>query len=122
MKKAAWIFGMAGAGFFLGLKGEDGDTVPWGALIGAAWLGGIGYGLGTIFDTKRANRPIKAAWTITLALVGIFVGMIIGLVFHSNLPEWQLDVAGAAGACCGALLGYLVGHRQRRRILSVPPS
>jgi hypothetical protein len=123
MKKAAWIFGMAGAGFFLGLKSEDTlDIFPREALIGALWLGGIGDGFGTIFDTKRVRRPIVAAWMITLALVGIFFGMIIGIAVNSYLREWQVDVAGAVGSCCGALFGYAIGRSQRRRILATPPS
>jgi uncharacterized protein YqgC (DUF456 family) len=123
MKKAIWTLALAAAGGILGLKSADPRNIfPWDALIGALWAGGIGYGFGTIFDTKRVNRPIVFAWTMTLALVGIFFGQLIGAAVNPYLREWQVDAAGAVGACCGALLGYMVGRIQRRRILSMPAS
>ena len=123
MKKAIWTLALAAAGGILGLKSADPRNIfPWDALIGALWAGGIGYGFGTIFDTKRVNRPIVFTWTMTLALVGIFFGQLIGAAVNPYLREWQVDATGAVGACCGALLGYMVGRIQRRRILSMPPS
>jgi hypothetical protein len=119
MKKAAWTIAMAGGGFMLGLKSADPrNIVPWDALIGAAWVGSIGYGFGTIFDVKRAQRPIVAAWTMTLALVGIFFGMLAGVAVNPYLAGWEVDVAGVVGACSGAIFGYVVGRIQRRRILA----
>jgi hypothetical protein len=109
MKKAAWIFFMAAAGWFIGSKSDYPGQIPWGGLIGAAWSGGVGYGLGTIFDTKNLNRPIVAAWTIVGALIGILVGAIEG----SQSLEWQFDIAMVAGGFCGGAVGYAIGRRQR---------
>jgi len=121
MKRAAWILGMAAAGAFVGLKSDYPGNIPWGAVIGAAWGGGIGYGFGTIFDTKSLHRPIIAAWTMTLALVGILVGMLAAVVVNPHRAEWQSNAAAVAGACCGALLGYAIGRIQGSRILVAPP-
>jgi hypothetical protein len=85
-------------GFFIG--GEGGG--PAGSALGLVWGACIGYGFGSIFDNKQATKRIVVYWGLTLALIGIFFGLVLGAPVEPS-------VAGAIGAAVGALSGSLIG-------------
>ena len=111
MRRVFWTVGVGLGGFLIGGKGGG----VQGSLLGLMWGGSIGYGFGSIFDQKLPPKLLAAFWTATLALVGIFFGLLIGAALQLDSSDAQTTIDGAVGAAAGALLGVLVGTIQSRR-------
>jgi len=62
------------AGFLIGGKGGGIEGI-W---LGSLWGAGIGYGFGSIFDQNSPTKRIVVYWSVTLALVALFFGLLIG--------------------------------------------
>jgi hypothetical protein len=117
MKRVFWIVGMGTVGLLLGLKGQDTPTDIWWTALGAIWGASIGYGLGTIFDQDHPTRHLVMYWAATLALVGLFFGLLIGAGVQPYASVAQRTVAGLVGTLAGVLFGLFVGNMQLRRLL-----
>lgn len=117
MKRVFWTVGMGTVGLLLGLKGQDTPSDIWWTALGTIWGASIGYGLGTIFDQDRPTRHLVIYWAATLALVGLFFGLLIGAGVQPYASVAQRTVAGLVGALAGVLFGLFVGNMQLRRLL-----
>jgi hypothetical protein len=117
MKRVFWTVGMGTVGLLLGLKGQDTPTDIWWTALGTIWGASIGYGLGTIFDQDRPTRHLVMYWAATLALVGLFFGLLIGAGVQPYASVAQRTVAGLVGTLAGVLFGLFVGNMQLRRLL-----
>jgi len=121
MKRAIWTIGMASAGLFLGLKGQETRAdIVW-TVVSMLWAAAIGLGIGTIFDQKHPSRHLAIYWAITLALVFALVGMMANAVIGPSATDFQETLAGLIGAIAGALLGSLFGsvHQKKRRSIGL---
>ena len=78
-----------------------------GSALGFAWGASIGFGFGSIFEQKRPTSRILIYWGLTVALVGIF----FGIVFLAEPEESTVHMVKTAiiGAILGALPGLLMG-------------
>jgi uncharacterized membrane protein YraQ (UPF0718 family) len=110
-RRALWTAGVGFAGFILGT-----GAGPVGSGLGALWGGAIGYGFGSIFEQKSPTKWVVAYWAGTLALIGPFIGLLIGAVMRPYASVARLTFAGAIGLLAGMLLGYFVGTMQLNRI------
>jgi hypothetical protein len=117
MKRVFWTVGMGTVGLLLGLKGQDTPSDIWWTALGTIWGASIGYGLGTIFDQDRPTRHLVMYWAATLALVGLFFGLLIGAGVQPYASVAQRTVAGLVGTLAGVLFGLFVGNMQLRRLL-----
>lgn len=106
--------GVGLGGFLIG--GESGG--PAGSALGFIWGGCIGYGFGSIFDTKQATKWLVAYWVQALSLIGIFFGLVLGAPPEPSVAKET--VAGAIGAGVGALCGSLIGAIQLWRLRRMP--
>ena len=111
MRRVFWTVGVGLGGFLIGVKGGG----VQGSLLGLMWGGSIGYGFGSIFDRKLPPKLLVVFWAATLALVGIFFGLLLGAGLHVDPSDAQTTMDGAVGAAVGAILGALVGTIQSRR-------
>lgn len=111
-RRILWTLGVGLGGLLIGGKGGG----AWGTLLGPIWGAGIGYGFGSIFDKKRVAEPIIAYWALTLALVGLFFGLLIGAGLQPTPSVVQHAMAGALGTVAGGLVGLLVGTTQERKL------
>jgi hypothetical protein len=116
MRRAFWTVGMGTAGLLLGLKGQDTPSDVWWTVLGTIWGASIGYGFGSIFDQRRATKRVVIYWAGTLALVGLFFGLVIGAGVQPYASLAQRIVAGAIGGLVGTLFGVLFGTMQLRRL------
>jgi len=117
MKRVFWTVGMGTVGLLLGLKGQDTPADIWWTALGTIWGASIGYGLGTIFDQDRPTRHLVMYWAATLALVGLFFGLLIGAGVQPYASVAQRTVAGLVGTLAGVLFGLFVGNMRLRRLL-----
>src|SRR5262250_3089066 len=78
-----------------------------GSALGFAWGASAGFGFGLIFEQQRATKRIVAYWGMTLAVIGIFFGMVF-LAAPEESPA-HLAKSAAFGAICGAVLGLPIG-------------
>jgi peptidoglycan/LPS O-acetylase OafA/YrhL len=111
-KQVLWTLGMAIAGFFLGLKGQDTPEDVFGTALIVLWFASIGFGLGGIFSKKMSSRRIVINWAVTLAAVFPFVALASAAAVMPNwprLPFAQQVAVGISGACIGALAGIGAG-------------
>jgi hypothetical protein len=106
LKRIFWLFGVGLGGFFIG--GVYGG--PAGSALGFIWGACIGYGFGSIFDTKQATKRLVVYWGLTTALIGIFFGLMFGVLVEPSIANET--VAGTIGAAVGALCGSLIGITQ----------
>jgi hypothetical protein len=111
MRRVFWTVGVGLGGFLIGGKGGG----LQGSVLGLMWGGSIGYGFGSIFDQKHPTKLLVVSWAATLALVGIFFGLLIGAGLQLDRSDAQITMDGAVGAAVGTLLGVLVGTIQSRR-------
>ena len=72
-RQVLWAVFVALAGFFIG--GEAGGVQ--GIIIGAAWGGAIGYGIGSIFEQKQATKWVLIYWVATLGLFGLLPALVM---------------------------------------------
>ena len=103
MRPILWPLGVGLGGFFIGGMGGG----PAGSALGFVWGACIGYGFGSIFDTKQATKRLVLYWGFTTALMGIFFGLMFGVPTEPSIANET--VAGVIGATVGALLGSLIG-------------
>jgi hypothetical protein len=103
LKRIFWLFGVGLGGFFIGGTGGG----PAGGALGFIWGACIGYGFGSIFDTKQATKRLVVYWGLTTALIGIFFGLMFGVPEEPSIANET--VAGAISAAVGALCGSLFG-------------
>jgi hypothetical protein len=108
IRRVLWTVGLGLGGFLLG--GKSGGW--WGALIGTTWAGGIGFGFGSIFSQKTATKLLVVYWGATLALVGIFFGLLIG----AGVQSYNFALDSITGLVVGGMLGILVGTKQLGRM------
>lgn len=100
LKRVSWAVVLGIGGLCIG--GVAGGSE--GSLAGFLWGACIGYGFGSIFDTRQAAKRLVVYWGITLALIGISLGVLFGV------PAQRSEtVAGAIGGGLGALCGSLIG-------------
>jgi uncharacterized membrane protein YeaQ/YmgE (transglycosylase-associated protein family) len=121
MKRVTWTIGMAAAGLFLGLKGQDTPAdIVW-TVVSMLWAAAIGVGIGTIFDKEHPSRHLPVYWAITLALVFALIGMVTNAVIRPSTTDFQEALAGLVGAMAGALLGLRFGsmHQKKRHSISL---
>jgi hypothetical protein len=115
-RQVGWAALVALAGFFIG--GEAGGAP--GIIVGAAWGGAIGYGIGSIFEQKQATKWVVIYWVATLGLFGPLPALVIAAVPRPHISDASLTLAGAVGAIAGALVGLLAGTlhlwRLRRKV------
>ena len=110
MRRVVWTGGLGLGDFLLGRKGGG-----WlGALIGVTWAGSIGFG--SILNQKIATKLLVVYWTITLALVGAFLGLFIGAGLQPDDSAFVEVIHGIVGLIGGAMLGTLVGTKQLGRM------
>jgi hypothetical protein len=114
VKRFIWTVAFGLAGLFLGLKADEPPGFPLWGVLGTAWATTVGYGFGTIFDRKHPTRRPALWWPLTLALVGVFFGLIIGAGVVSDYTLVDQTIASGLGALVGGLLG-LVAAKSRRR-------
>jgi hypothetical protein len=109
---------MAGAGFFLALKGQEFYVDIWQVALTTFWFAWIGFGIGSIFSQKIPSNWLVFHWAATLALIAPFVARPIGSVVAPDLFNVLREeiVAGALGAGVGALAGLLAGTVHLRRL------
>jgi len=107
---------MSAVGLILGLKSQDTPSDAWWTIVGVIWAASIGVGFGAIFDQKHPTKRLIPYWAATLALVGIFFGLLIGAGVQPNDSLAQEAKHAAIGALLGALLGLLFGTMQLRRL------
>lgn len=103
MKRVFWSLGVGLGGFFIGGMGSG----PGGSALGFVWGASIGYGFGSIFDTKQATKWLVGYWILALAPIGLFFGLVLGATEVPSLTKET--VAGAAGAAMGAMFGSIIG-------------
>jgi len=118
-KRLLWSLGVGLGGFYIGGVGGG----PTGSALGLVWGACVGYGFGSVVTYKQATKHVVIYWGLTLALIGIFFGLVIGAPVEPSVAKES--VAGAAGAAVGALFGSLLGvvHLWRlRRKTQVPKS
>jgi membrane associated rhomboid family serine protease len=111
-RRIVWMVAMGLGGLLIGGKAGD----PKGIALGLIWGASIGYGFGVIFDQEHATKTVLAYWAATLALIGIFFGLILGAGLRPEPSLLQETVAGAIGALAGAMLGLLIGNMRLRRL------
>lgn len=85
-------------------------------VIGTIWGGSIGFGFGSIFNEKNATKLLLIYWTITLALVGTFFGLLVGAGLQPDDSTFIEVTHGIIGLIVGAMLGTLVGTKQLGRM------
>lgn len=102
-KRLSWSLGVGMGGFLIG--GIGGGWV--GSAVGFVWGACIGYGFGSIFINKEPTKRVVAYWGLTIALIGIFFGLVFGAPLEPSVA--RETVAGAIGAAVGALCGSLTG-------------
>jgi hypothetical protein len=98
-------------GFLIGGKGGGIEGI-W---LGSVWGAGIGYGFGSIFDQNSPTKRIVAYWSVTLALVALFFGLLIGGGAKPNPSSAYLTWVGVSSSLTGALLGSAIGAAQFAR-------
>lgn len=103
LKRILWSLGVGLSGFYIGGTGGG----PAGSVLGFIWGASIGYSFGSIFDTKQATKWLVAYWVLTLALIGVFFGLVLGAPPEPSVAKEA--VVGAIGAGVGALGGSLIG-------------
>jgi hypothetical protein len=111
-RRVVWTVGMALGGLLLGGKTANSN----GIVIGLIWGASVGYGFGIIFDREQTTKHLVAYWAATLALTGVFFGLLVDAGMHPSPTDAQQTVAGAIGAVSGATLGLLIGTLQVRRL------
>lgn len=114
MKRALWTVVLGLCGFLLGGKGGE----WWGAIVGMVWMGSIGFGFGSIFTETRPSKLLIVYWGATLALVGVFFGLLVGALLLPNDSTFNEVIHGVLGFVAGVGLGVLIGTGQlgkRRR-------
>lgn len=111
-RRTIWTIGMGLGGLLIG--GKAGHSL--GITLGLIWGASIGYGFGCIFDQEQTTKPVVALWAATVALVGIFFGLVVGAGLRPDPSIAQRMIAGTIGAVSGAILGLLVGSMQLRRL------
>jgi hypothetical protein len=112
IRRVLWTVGLGLGGSLLGGKGGG----WWGAVIGTIWGGSIGFGFGSIFNEKNATKLLLVYWTITLALVGVFFGLLVGAGLQPDDSTFKEAIHGVIGLIVGAMLGTLVGTKQLGRM------
>jgi hypothetical protein len=115
IKRILWTLGLSLGGLLLGLKGVDRPADLWWTALTVIWAGSIGYCFGTIFDRKKPTSHPVIYWSSALALVGAFVGLVVGAGLQPYASAFQFVLHGAIGALCGLLLGLLPGRAQMKR-------
>lgn len=118
-KQILWTFGMATAGFFLGLKGQDTPEDLFGTALIVLWFASFGFGIGGIFSKKMSSEWIVINWAIALAAVFPAVTLAsaaAGMPNWPRLPFAQQVAVGISGACIGALAGIGAGRVHLRRL------
>jgi len=110
-RRVVWTVGMALAGLLLG--GKAGNVN--GIVLGLIWGASIGYGFGAIFDREQTTKLVVVYWAATLALTGVFFGLLVDAGMHPSPTNAQLMIAGMIGATSGAILGLLIGSVRLRR-------
>ena len=73
--------------------------------------------LGNDLRSRSAHETLVIYWAATLALVGLFFGLLIGAGVQPYASVAQRTVAGLVGALAGVLFGLFVGNMQLRRLL-----
>lgn len=116
MKRFKWTVGMAAAGLFLGLKGQDTSADIWWTVMSTLWAAAMGLGIGTIFDTKRPTAHLKLYWAMTFALVSALIGLVAAAVVHPNGSVYEQTLYGSIGTIVGILIGSLLGSIHQRRL------
>jgi membrane associated rhomboid family serine protease len=111
-RRIVWLVGMGLGGLLIG--GKAGDS--GGIALGLIWGASIGYGFGSIFDQEQTTKLVVAYWAATLALTGIFFGLLVGAGLRPDPSVAQQTMAGAIGAVSGAVLGLVVGSMRLRRL------
>lgn len=111
-RRIVWMVGMALGGLLLG--GKAGNLN--GIVVGLTWGAGIGYGFGAIFDREQTTKVVVVYWGVTLALTGVFFGLLVGAGMHPSPTDAQQTVAGVIGGVSGATLGLLIGGIRLRRV------
>jgi hypothetical protein len=100
------------AGFLIGGKGSGIEGI-W---LGSLWGASIGYGFGSIFDQTSPTKRIVVYWSVTLALVALFFGLLIGGGVKPNPSSAYLSWVGFSSLLAGALLGSAIGAAQFDRL------
>jgi hypothetical protein len=111
-RRILWTAGVGFVGFFIG--GSGGGVR--GSALGLLWGSSIGFGFGSIFGQEHHTKRVVLYWGVTLALTGIFFGLVIGAGFFPYDSVVQLIAAGTIGAAAGMLLGSLIGIIQLKRL------
>src|SRR5580698_1099985 len=104
-RRIVWMVGMALGGLLIG--GKAGNLN--GIVLGLIWGASIGYGFGAIFDREQTTKLVVVYWAATLALTGVFFGLLVGAGMHPSPTNAQQMIAGVIGAVSGATLGLLIG-------------
>ena len=110
-RRIVWMVGMALGGLLIG--GKAGNLN--GIVLGLIWGASIGYGFGAIFDREQTTKLVVVYWAATLALTGVFFGLLVGAGMHPSPTNAQQMIAGVIGAVSGATLGLLIGSLRIRR-------
>jgi peptidoglycan/LPS O-acetylase OafA/YrhL len=116
MKRILWTVGMGIGGLLLGLKGQDTAEDIWWTVLIVLWAASIGFGFGAIFDQKHPTKRLVIYWVGTLALVGCFFGLVLGAGIQPYATITERCLHGSIGAFAGALLGFLFGTTQLKRL------
>lgn len=120
MKRILWSLGVGLGGFCIGGMGGG----PAGAALGFIWGASIGYGFGSIFDTKQSTKWLVGYWVLALALVGVFFGLVLGAPQEQSVAKETVDgaIGAGVGALCGSLIGVIQLLWRLRRKSQIPNS
>lgn len=106
-RRKFWTFGLALAGFMIGWQDQGAVYEPSHVALTTLWAGGVGLGLGFIFDQAKPSRKTLIGWSLTSGLAAACFAPLVPL---DNLPS--RIVLAATG---GLILGALIGLAQLRR-------
>jgi len=111
MRRLLWVLGASLAGFFVG--GKVGGFR--GAILASVWGAGMGLGFGTIFDAKVVTRWTVVYWGISLALLGPIITLLVGAAALPETSQVGPMTIALVGVAVGSLVGLLVGTLQLKR-------